>query len=95
MNVSLSSPFSTTQKPPVPFKDIDVTFSSEEQALLTEEQRELYDDVMMENFQNVSTLGIPLEKPEIITRIQQEGELYFQNNTINSPKDRFIGKEED
>ncbi|XP_029142667.1 zinc finger and SCAN domain-containing protein 29-like [Protobothrops mucrosquamatus] len=89
--VDLIESFQLGNEPPVPFKDIDVTFSSEEQALLTEEQRALYDDVMMENFQNVSTLGIPLEKPEIITRIQQGGELYFQNNTINSPKDRFIG----
>ncbi|KAK9397564.1 zinc finger protein [Crotalus adamanteus] len=85
--------FQLGNEPPVPFKDIDVRFSSEEQALLTEEQRALYDDVMMENFQNVSTLGISLEKPEIITRIQQGGELYFQNNTINSPKDRFIGNQ--
>uniref|UniRef100_A0A670ZG56 KRAB domain-containing protein n=1 Tax=Pseudonaja textilis TaxID=8673 RepID=A0A670ZG56_PSETE len=44
-------------KPPVPFKDIDVKFSNEEWALLTEEQRALYDDVTLENFQNVSTLG--------------------------------------
>ncbi|XP_015665999.1 zinc finger protein 479-like [Protobothrops mucrosquamatus] len=91
--VDLIESFQLGNEPPVPFKDIDVRFSSEEQALLTEEQRALYDDVTMENFRNVSILGIPLEKPEIITRIQQGRELYFQNNTINSPKDRFIGNQ--
>ncbi|KAG8140564.1 hypothetical protein E2320_003238 [Naja naja] len=79
--------------PPVPFEDIDVKFSNEEWALLTEEQRALYDDVTLENFKNVATLGIPLEKPEIITRVQQGGELYFQNNTIYYPKVQFIGNQ--
>ncbi|XP_063157357.1 zinc finger protein 34-like [Candoia aspera] len=91
--VDLAEGFQLGDEPPVPFKDIDVTFSSEEWALLTEEQRALYHDVTLENFQNMSTLGIPLEKPEIITRIQQGGGLCFQDNAIrgHSPKDRFIG----
>ncbi|KAM6452447.1 uncharacterized protein PHA67_018766 isoform 1-T2 [Liasis olivaceus] len=91
--VELVEGFQLGDEPPVPFKDIDVKFSSEEWALLTEKQRALYHDVMLENFQNVSTLGIPLEKPEIITRIQQGVELCFQDNAVrgNSPKNRFIG----
>ncbi|XP_034275502.1 zinc finger and SCAN domain-containing protein 12-like [Pantherophis guttatus] len=91
--VDLVESFQLGNEPPVPLKDIDVKFSNEEWALLTEEQRALYDDVTLQNFQNMSTLGIPLEKPEVITRIQQGGELYFQNNTINSPKDRFIANQ--
>lgn len=41
----------------MPFKDICVEFTNGEWALLSEEQRGLYRDVMLENFRNVSAMG--------------------------------------
>ncbi|XP_062994283.1 zinc finger protein 583-like [Elgaria multicarinata webbii] len=91
--VDLAEGFQLGNEPPVPFKDVCVKFSNEEWAFLTEEQRALYRDVTLENFQNVSTLGVPHEKPEIMAQIQQGVELCFQSDTMTetAPKSQFTG----
>ncbi|XP_030402417.1 zinc finger protein 436-like [Gopherus evgoodei] len=58
----------------VAFEDVAVYFTPEEWAALEEWQRELYRDVMRDNYELVTSLGWPAVKPEIICKIEQEEE---------------------
>ncbi|XP_062814039.1 zinc finger protein with KRAB and SCAN domains 1 [Anolis carolinensis] len=78
--VDLAEGFQLGKKPPVPFKDVSVKFSDAEWTLLSDKQRTLYQDVMLENFQNVSSLGFPREKYKLIVPIKKGGELDFQDD---------------
>ncbi|XP_042327572.1 zinc finger protein 135-like [Sceloporus undulatus] len=92
--VDLAEGFQLGTEPPVPFEDISMNFSDEEWATLSEEQRMLYQDVMLENFQNVSTLGFPQEKHELIFQIKQGEETDFQDDTITDlPESQLTGEE--
>nr|XP_060636284.1 zinc finger protein 250-like isoform X1 [Anolis sagrei ordinatus] len=77
--VDLAEGFQLGKKPPVSFKDVSVKFSDAEWALLSEKQRTLYQDTMLENFQNVSSLGFPREKHKFIAQIKKGGKLDFQD----------------
>ncbi|XP_042327745.1 replication initiator 1 [Sceloporus undulatus] len=54
---------------PVAFADVAVYFSAEEWAELAEWQKELYQDVMAENFELVSSLECLLSIPELLSRL--------------------------
>ncbi|XP_020654442.3 uncharacterized protein LOC110081779 [Pogona vitticeps] len=77
--VELAEGFQLRNEPPIPLEDVCVKFSEEEWAFLTEEQRALYRDIVLENFQNASALGIPQEKPSLIKQIQEERIPCFQD----------------
>ncbi|XP_069806109.1 zinc finger protein 879-like [Dendropsophus ebraccatus] len=53
------------------FEDIAVYFSSEEWIYMTEGQKELYRQVMMDNYQNFYTLGFCIKKPKLISSLEQ------------------------
>ncbi|XP_028606196.2 DNA-binding protein REPIN1 isoform X2 [Podarcis muralis] len=54
---------------PVAFEDVVVYFSREEWAQLAEWQKELYQDVMAENYELVSSLECLLSIPELLSRL--------------------------
>ncbi|XP_060104210.1 replication initiator 1 [Heteronotia binoei] len=58
---------------PVAFEDVAVYFSPEEWAELAEWQKELYQDVMVENYELVSSLECLLSIPELLSRLAQGG----------------------
>ncbi|KAM4606888.1 zinc finger protein 92 homolog, partial [Discoglossus pictus] len=65
---------------PVSFEDIAVFFSEEEWKGLQEHQKELYKEVMMDNYQMLTSLGFKYKKPEIIMKIDREEDPY-----VNAP----------
>eukprot|EP00079_Xenopus_tropicalis_P019845 XP_012810027.1 PREDICTED: centrosome-associated zinc finger protein CP190-like isoform X4 [Xenopus tropicalis] len=64
-----SVPSPTTD--PVTFEDIAVRFSEEEWKGLQEGQKELYREVMQDNYQNLTALGLVITKPEIVLKIEK------------------------
>ncbi|XP_069856784.1 zinc finger imprinted 2 isoform X2 [Dipodomys merriami] len=64
----------------VTFEDICVVFTPEELSCLTPEQRTLYREVMLENYQNLISIGCQFPKPDIISRLEEEAQAVKQQS---------------
>ncbi|XP_048641791.1 zinc finger protein 10 isoform X1 [Marmota marmota marmota] len=66
----------------VTFKDVLVDFTREEWQLLDPAQQVMYKDVMLENYENLVSLGHQLPKPEVILQLEKGEEPWLVERAV-------------
>ncbi|XP_054935133.1 zinc finger protein 613-like isoform X3 [Physeter macrocephalus] len=65
-------------------KDVAVDFTWEEWQLLAPDQKDLYRDVMLENYSNLLSVGYQVSKPDILSKLEQGEPLWTLEDEVHS-----------
>nr|XP_042132116.1 zinc finger protein 2 isoform X1 [Peromyscus maniculatus bairdii] len=71
----------------VTFEDVAVTFTDEEWRHLVPVQRALYKAVMLENYESIISLGLPVPQPDVILQLKRRDEPWTQGHHGSEEKE--------
>uniref|UniRef100_A0A3Q1LYI4 Zinc finger protein 274 n=2 Tax=Bos TaxID=9903 RepID=A0A3Q1LYI4_BOVIN len=72
---------------PMTFEDVALGFTPDEWGKLDLEQKSLYREVMLENYRNLVSVEHQLSKPDVVSQLEEEEELWSVERGI--PQDTF------
>ncbi|KAM4687451.1 uncharacterized protein O3C94_005980 [Discoglossus pictus] len=72
------------------FQDVAVYFSLEEWQYLETWQKEIYKEVMMDNYENLNSVGVQIPKPDILLKIEQGKDPWEQDVEENDNEEEEL-----